>query len=217
MGRIRRGLRNSLLDYWYFHLPNFVLAALMYTLLGRALLGLMVRSQFANYIWRFFCRVTDPVVAAVTPVTRRRPHRSWCGCSASSGCSGCASACSICFLCSARCRSWARAHGPQFLLSSASPSSAWSTGCSTRRAAVRADPTCRSSRRAPVRQRSLTLMFSSLMVSTATVILGGVPAALYEHFVGPKDDSTAFRCGYGSPGVEFFCLPAIGNFLQIGL
>ena len=27
---------------------------------------------------------------------------------------------------------------------------------------------------------SLTLMFSSLMVSTATVILGGIPAALYE-------------------------------------
>jgi hypothetical protein len=24
------------LTYWYFHLPNFVLAALMYTLLGRA-------------------------------------------------------------------------------------------------------------------------------------------------------------------------------------
>ena len=28
--------RNPLLTYWYFHLPNFVLAALMYTLLGRA-------------------------------------------------------------------------------------------------------------------------------------------------------------------------------------
>ena len=28
-----------LLTYWYFHLPNFVLAALMYTLLGRVLLG----------------------------------------------------------------------------------------------------------------------------------------------------------------------------------
>ncbi len=37
---------------------------------------------------------------------------------------------------------------------------------------------------------SLTLMFSSLMVSTATIILGGIPAALYERFVGAKDDST---------------------------
>ena len=37
---------------------------------------------------------------------------------------------------------------------------------------------------------SLTLMFASLMVSTATIILGGIPAALYERYVGAKDDST---------------------------
>ena len=29
---------------------------------------------------------------------------------------------------------------------------------------------------------SLTLMFSSLMVSTATIILGGIPAAIYERY-----------------------------------
>ena len=46
-----------------YHLPNFVLAALMYTLLGRALLGLIVEPDSPNYIWRFFCRITDPVVA----------------------------------------------------------------------------------------------------------------------------------------------------------
>ena len=33
-------------------------------------------------------------------------------------------------------------------------------------------------------------MFASLMVSTATIILGGIPAAIYERFVGAKDDST---------------------------
>ena len=55
--------------YWYFHLPNFVLAALMYTLLGRAMLGLFVDANSPNYIWRFFCRFTDPVVAAVAMVT----------------------------------------------------------------------------------------------------------------------------------------------------
>lgn len=60
---------NSFLSYWYFHLPNFALAALMYTLLGRALLGLLVEPNSSNYIWRFFCRVTDPVVAAVAVVT----------------------------------------------------------------------------------------------------------------------------------------------------
>jgi len=36
----------------------------------------------------------------------------------------------------------------------------------------------------------LTLLFSSLMVSTATLILGGIPAAIYERAVGAKDDST---------------------------
>ncbi len=56
---------------WYFQLPNFVLAALMYTLLGRALLGLIVQPDSSNYIWRFFCRLTDPVVAVVALVTPR--------------------------------------------------------------------------------------------------------------------------------------------------
>jgi hypothetical protein len=53
---------SSLITHWYFHLPNFVLAALMYTLLGRALLGLIVAPDSSNYIWRFFCRITDPLV-----------------------------------------------------------------------------------------------------------------------------------------------------------
>lgn len=59
----------SIAAYWYYHLPNFILAALMYTLLGRALLGLIVGPDSNNYIWRFFCRITDPLVAAVTLVT----------------------------------------------------------------------------------------------------------------------------------------------------
>ena len=59
----------SLFTHWYFHLPNFVLAALMYTLLGRVLLGLLLDPDSPNYIWRFFCRITDPFVAAVALVT----------------------------------------------------------------------------------------------------------------------------------------------------
>jgi hypothetical protein len=59
----------SLASTWHFQLPNFILAALMYTLLGRALLGLFVDPDSPNYIWRFFCRITDPVVAAVAVVT----------------------------------------------------------------------------------------------------------------------------------------------------
>lgn len=59
----------QLWSYWYFHLPNFVLAALMYTLVGRVLLGMFLDPDSQNYIWRFFCRLSDPVVAAVALVT----------------------------------------------------------------------------------------------------------------------------------------------------
>jgi len=59
----------SVFSYWYYHLPNFVLAALMYTLLGRVLLSLFVEPDSENYIWRFFCRVTDPFVHATALVT----------------------------------------------------------------------------------------------------------------------------------------------------
>ena len=41
----------------------------MYTMLGRVLLGLFVDPDSPNYIWRFFCRVTDPVVAVIAVVT----------------------------------------------------------------------------------------------------------------------------------------------------
>ena len=33
-------------------------------------------------------------------------------------------------------------------------------------------------------------MFSSLMVATATIIIGGIPAAIYEHMIGAKEDSS---------------------------
>ena len=57
------------LAYWYYYVPDYLLAVLMYTLLGRAILGLVVEPGSTNYIWRFFCRITDPVVAAVALVT----------------------------------------------------------------------------------------------------------------------------------------------------
>lgn len=64
---------------------------------------------------------------------------------------------------------------------------------------------------------SLTLLFSSLMVSTATIILGGIPAALYERFRGVKDDSTEVSLWIWLAGVAVLTLPAIGNFFDIGL
>ena len=55
---------------WYFHLPNFVLAVVMSTMLGRALLGLIIEPNSKNYIWRGFCAITDPFLkmfAGITP------------------------------------------------------------------------------------------------------------------------------------------------------
>src|SRR5262249_27845983 len=37
---------------------------------------------------------------------------------------------------------------------------------------------------------SLTLIFASLMASTGTIIVAGIPAAIYERFVSAKTDST---------------------------
>ncbi|MBM3546660.1 MAG: hypothetical protein FJX54_06885 [Alphaproteobacteria bacterium] len=63
----------------------------------------------------------------------------------------------------------------------------------------------------------LTLMFSSLMVSTATIILGGIPAALYERFVGADSDSTETSLWIWLAGTGLLTLPAIGNFFEFKL
>jgi hypothetical protein len=63
----------------------------------------------------------------------------------------------------------------------------------------------------------LTLMFASLMVSTATIIIGGIPAAIYERFVGAKDASTEASLWIWLAGTALLTIPAIGNFLRIGL
>jgi hypothetical protein len=57
--------------HWYFHVPNFILAALVYTLVGRLLLGIFVPRDWDNYIWRAFTRLTDPAIAAAAFVTPR--------------------------------------------------------------------------------------------------------------------------------------------------
>lgn len=55
--------------HWYFHIPNYILAALIYTLLGRLILGIFVPPDWNNYIWRAFRGLTDPVIAVVGYVT----------------------------------------------------------------------------------------------------------------------------------------------------
>ena len=63
---------------------------------------------------------------------------------------------------------------------------------------------------------SLTLMFASLMVSTATIILGGIPAAIYERVTGASESSSV-SLWIWLAGTAILALPAAGNFLKIGL
>lgn len=60
---------NPIFAYWWFHLPNLVLAALMYTAIGRFVLTFIFDPESPNYIWRFFLRITDPVLKLVGFVT----------------------------------------------------------------------------------------------------------------------------------------------------
>ncbi|MBX3520717.1 MAG: hypothetical protein KF835_11960 [Xanthobacteraceae bacterium] len=61
----------SFWSFWYFNLPNFVLAVVMYTMLGRVLLSLFLEQNSRNYIWRAFCAITDPALKLIAPLTPR--------------------------------------------------------------------------------------------------------------------------------------------------
>ena len=52
------------------------------------------------------------------------------------------------------------------------------------------------------------------MLSTATIILGGIPAAIYERFIGAKDDSTEASLWIWLAGTGILTIPAIGTFLR---
>ena len=60
---------NPLFQYWYFHLPNFFIAGVMYSMLGRIILSFFAPPDWKNYIWRAFVRITDPVVRLVRLIT----------------------------------------------------------------------------------------------------------------------------------------------------
>jgi uncharacterized protein YggT (Ycf19 family) len=60
---------NPILQYWYFHLPNFILAAVMYTMLGRLILSFFAPPGWQNYIWRAFTRITEPALKLVRVLT----------------------------------------------------------------------------------------------------------------------------------------------------
>lgn len=54
---------------WLYHGPNLVLAALLYTLLGRYVLSLFFSPDSDKVIWRVFAQVTDPVLNVVRAIT----------------------------------------------------------------------------------------------------------------------------------------------------
>lgn len=64
---------------------------------------------------------------------------------------------------------------------------------------------------------SLMLYMASLMVSTATIILAGIPAALFERFTGVQEDSTTTSMWIWVAGTLALTLPAMGNFFTYGL
>ena len=49
-------------EYWYYAVPNYLLAALMYSLLARFILAFFLQPDSPNYIYRFLRRITDPAV-----------------------------------------------------------------------------------------------------------------------------------------------------------
>jgi hypothetical protein len=64
---------------------------------------------------------------------------------------------------------------------------------------------------------ALIFYVSALMLSTGTVILGGIPAALYERFIGAKDDSSEASLWIWLAGTGILTIPAVGNFIRMGL
>jgi YggT family protein len=60
---------NPFWQHWYFHLPNYALAVLAYTMIGRFLLSLILAPDTRNYIQRWFVRLTDPVLGIVRVIT----------------------------------------------------------------------------------------------------------------------------------------------------
>lgn len=59
----------SFLTNWYFHIPNLALAALIYTLLGRYLLGVLFKADSEAVLLKVFRSITDPVLNSVRFIT----------------------------------------------------------------------------------------------------------------------------------------------------
>jgi YggT family protein len=56
-------------SYLYFHLPNYAMSVLFYTLWGRFAMSLFLPPDSPNYIFRWFRRLTDWFVGPVAFIT----------------------------------------------------------------------------------------------------------------------------------------------------
>ncbi len=67
--------RANFLTYWYYHVPDLILAALIYLLLARLLLVLIWGADSDKLMVRVLERVTDPVLESVAAITPRAVPR----------------------------------------------------------------------------------------------------------------------------------------------
>ena len=58
-------------EYWYFHVPNYLLATIMYTMAARFGMGLFAPADWPNYIWQGFRRLTNIPLVVIRWLT---PH-----------------------------------------------------------------------------------------------------------------------------------------------
>jgi uncharacterized protein YggT (Ycf19 family) len=56
-------------SYWLYTIPNFILAAAMYTIMGRYLLSLVFKPDSEMVIWKVFTQITDPILHFVRGLT----------------------------------------------------------------------------------------------------------------------------------------------------
>ncbi|HRD77774.1 MAG TPA: hypothetical protein PK264_17855 [Hyphomicrobiaceae bacterium] len=59
----------SLIQHWYFHLPNLALAALMYTLIAAYLIAMFFKPDSEAVILRVFNSIANPFLKLVRTAT----------------------------------------------------------------------------------------------------------------------------------------------------
>lgn len=62
-------LQDNFLAHWYYHVPNLLMAAMMYTLAGRYVLELVFSKRQDAVILNVFRSITAPVLGVVRAIT----------------------------------------------------------------------------------------------------------------------------------------------------